>query len=326
MNTLKTTIIEPYRSKRVAASMGGGGLIGFPLGCWASGITVGGQVVMQTFLSTILCKFVFIASGIRMGWSVGTTWWDENDCLKELLQDKKIWKYLHDEIPVVVKNTQKDENIHDSNSVIGNLYQMSLLVFLERFNVYQSESKSIKSTILSDYNQLVYLLSVKIPWISREDWDKHVYRDTYPYIYSSYWMEQQINNVSSDRICEDQEDNEKLSNLIYHRTLPIFKKITQVQHPQLKLEVLKSVIEEIVQMYHIQFWKMPSCEEIMPIICAMLVKYSSLENGKSCLPIADIHMVYDYFGSNFDESGYISTLWMSAIHKVNPTSKALVKF
>lgn len=330
MEIFKNTLVEPYRLKRIGASMGSGGLIGFPLGCWFSGISVGGQLLLQTVFSTIMCKFVFVASGLQAGWSLGNQWWNESDCIEELLHNPNIWKILHDNIPEISENTEDTDkssktqiDIYDKSTPAGSLYHMALIVFLERFHYHQLCGDSIKTKISSDYHQLVRLLEKKIPYVDKSRWEQYVYSDTYPYIYSSYWMEQQVKEVCDASLVRDQEDESKLSSMIYQRIKPILEKISQVQHPQLKFEVLKQVIDEVVHLYHLQSWKMPSCEDIMPIICAILIKYSTEKNKR--LPMVDIYMVYDYFGDCFDEKGYISTLWMSALHKVNPKSAVLLE-
>jgi hypothetical protein len=334
MEIFKNTLVGPYRLKRLGASMSSGGLIGFPLGCWFSSISVGGQMLLQTVFSTIMCKFVFVASGLQAGWSLGNQWWSERNCIEEMIRDPAIWKILNNNIPTIPqeegregkegKEGREDKpDIYDKSSPVGSLYHMCLIVFLERFHYHQMEEGSIKTKISLDYHQLIRLLELKVPSISKKQWEQYVYSDTYPYIYSSYWMEQQIKDVQETALTRDVEDESKLSSMIYQRIKPIIEKLTQVQHPQLKFEVLKHIVDEVVHLYHLQSWKLPSCEDIMPIICAILIKFSQEKNKQ--LPIVDIYMVYDYFGSYFDEKGYISTLWMSALHKVNPTSAVLLE-
>ena len=312
--SFKDNIIVPYRRTRQWLGAFSGGFLGY----LSFGASVGGQVIIQTLYSLLFMKFLFIASGLKIGWSMCSRFWTEQFCIESFIHDKNIWKILHKEINLKeeqfsqLSKLQKKQiinEIYDPNTQIGAIYNTGIIVFLERYNRPYLNTFNDDTTckqvylkqISKEYKNLLYFLRKKLPMLSKQEIELIVNKDIYPYIYGYYLLFQEEKLSKKKNLIDPKYD------YLLKIITPILANITLYKHPQEKIEILKDIISKIEEEYRNKNWGMLNCDELIPMLCYILDSYPK------CLPGADICMVYDYYCDSLDRDGYIATLWKSAL-------------
>lgn len=350
LNIVDQYLLDPHKKRRQWGSMCGGGALGYPLGSVLS------KLPLLLPLENIVFYAVCMGSS-GLGWMVANRYWTPMHCLDQIITRPDFWRILHEKLPnlddliethrttstpdsneegslwtslqsyITGKNPEPFKpsyenkiytisDVNDPSSILGRLYQIIVVFVLERYNIYRS---SPKYSIYREYQHTVQLLQIKAPSLTRCELEIQLYKDLYPYIYSYYILENAVKPISPGEVCVYSSDDETVltpytqwSDAFRRHIVSSLNMVQRYTYPQEKAAILEMIILDIEKDSDNPI----SCDDLIPVL-----RYILQQPDIPQLLHADIFLVYDYYLDRIDKTGYITTLWKSALCANNFSSQ-----
>lgn len=319
-----------------------GGVVSSPIGIYLSGLTYGGQLIFQGVLLGLTCKFGIIAGGIGLGWKVGNHWYRSDEIFQEWIMERDIWyKILEYYSPETITNPEENngyfnfwwfytptpppppipteleiaQSLQDLTSEIGQLYRFCIYLYVERFNYHSRDS----FPAMKEYKGVVQVITKfhpknhQAPTLVYEIVERCVIDDLYPYLYGYYLIENSRLHLdllpielSPNTFVVNYKISPNIPNDILDRASLTFRHISHQRHPREKISILLKMVNDLsrdLERLHISM----SCDDLLPILLQIVQKNIDI------LPVADIKMVFDYYGDTIGEQAYIATAFLSTV-------------
>ena len=329
-----------------------GGLVGTPVGSYLSGLTYGGQVLFQGVVLGLMCKVGIIAGGIGLGYKFGNEWYSVTEVFQEWVETKNIWgeilRYYSPETTTETEDTgfsqyfrwgwwSEDSTSETSTeqeaipteleiansllipgSEISQLYRFCIYLYVERFNYYSSQ----EFQAMAEYKGVVKVITkfhpkfYQCPTLVYEVVERCVIDNLYPYLYGYYLVENSHlhsdllpREINPNSIMVSKNTDRRLAELpveILDRACLTFRHLGYQRHPREKISILLKMVNDLSRDLQEQQVTM-SCDDLLPILLEIV------QRNIDILPVADIKMVFDYYGDTMGEQAYIATALLTTV-------------
>jgi hypothetical protein len=329
-----------------------GGIVSTPVGSYLSGLTYGGQLICQSVLLGLTCKVGIIAGGIGLGWKFGNQWYSTEEVFEEWVKTEHIWReilfhYSPDELPVTDQTNNNSwsqyfrwgwsqsevdtcpkpalpteieiaRDLLEARSEIGQLYRFCIYLYVERFNYYTTADFSA----MAEYKGVVAVITrfhpkyPSCPKLVNEVVERCVIDDLYPYLYGYYLAENshlhsdllppELSVTSIVTTTDPGDVVAKLPSCILDRASLTFRHLSHQRHPREKISILLKMVNDLSRDLDTQNISL-SCDDLLPILLQIVKRNIDI------LPVADIKMVFDYYGDTMGEQAYLATALLSTV-------------
>jgi hypothetical protein len=316
-----------------------GGVVSSPIGIYLSGLTYG-------LLLGFACKIGIIAGGFGLGWKVGNQWYSTEEIFQEWIHEKNVWKQILEYYSPQQTSDQSEymsyfpfswfqsdtdtttppipteldifRSLRDPSTEIGQLYRFCLYLYVERFNYYPRE----EFPAMGEYKGLVCVVTkfhpkyYLAPTLIYEVTERCAIDDLYPYLYGYYLVENSHlhldllpPDISPNTLVVNSDlvsDLPGIPNDILDRASLTFRHLSHQRHPREKISILLKMVNDLSRDLERENITM-SCDDLLPILLQIV------RQNIDILPVADIKMVFDYYGDTMGEQAYIATAFLTTV-------------